>query len=123
MYFSVEYMSSSRFFTGAPTIISQDMDGYFYKWLEFSKLEKYYWFFNSLSYKDIENLNEYNINSFIIKVNQQNISQSDQKKLCGMTRYFRSRPDKIKFLNTVSNFAQQGLLLISHILDINLLNI
>lgn len=100
-------MSSSRFFTGALTIISQDMDGPFYKWLEYSKLEKYDWFFNSLSYKEIEYLNDNNITSFIKKVNQQSINRPDRKKLCGMTRLLRSRPDKIRFLTMVSNHAQQ----------------
>lgn len=93
-------------YSGEPTIVSQDMDGAFYKWLQFSNLQKYSWFFNGLSYAQIEELDETNIKKYIIKVNKHNISPSAQRKLCAMAKFLRNRPNKILYLMMVNYLAQ-----------------
>lgn len=73
------------------TIINQDMDDSISKWLHYLKLHKYQWFFNDLSYHEIEFLNEDNIEGFIIKVNKNTITKGARKKICVSTTTLRER--------------------------------
>ncbi|XP_050419786.1 uncharacterized protein LOC126832834 [Adelges cooleyi] len=80
------------------TIVEQDMDEAVYKWLHYLKLHKYQWFFNGLSYLEIECINEDTIESFIAKVNENSITKGAQKKICISTKALRDRPKKLKDL-------------------------
>lgn len=71
------------------------MDGAFAKWLHYLKLHKYQWFFNSLSYLEIECIDEENIESFIVKVNKNTITKGAQKKICLSTKTLRDRTKKM----------------------------
>jgi len=88
------------------TIIDQDMDGAFTKWLHFCNLKKYQWFFNSLSYLEIVLIDEKNIKNLVAKVNRNTmeencIKDSVQKKICAETKALRHRPIKLNNLITV----------------------
>ncbi|XP_025198147.1 uncharacterized protein LOC112596601 [Melanaphis sacchari] len=87
------------------TIVDQDMDGAFTKWLHFCKLKKYQWFFNNLSYLEIVLIDEENIEKLIAKVNRDSteenyIKDCDQKKICEETKALRHRPIKLNNLIT-----------------------
>jgi len=84
------------------TIITQEMEGEIARWLLFTDLRKFQWFFNGLSYKEIESINEGNIGSYIKKVDKYSIKPSDRKKICAITRNLRKRPFKIKSMIAVS---------------------
>lgn len=77
------------------SIVSQDMDGVLSKWLHYLKLHKYQWFFNRLSYLEIQCIDEDNIESFITKVNINSITKGAQKKICISTKMLRDRPQKL----------------------------
>jgi len=88
------------------TIVDQDMDGAFTKWLHFCKLKRYQWFFNNLSYLEIVLIDEENIEKLIAKVNrnstkENNIKDCAQKKICVETKVLRHRPIKLNNLITV----------------------
>ena len=88
------------------TIVDQDMDGAFNKWLNFCKLKRYRWFFNNLSYLEIVLIDEENIENLIAKVNRNNIKEKSikyciQKKICVETKILRHRPIKLNNLITV----------------------
>jgi len=88
------------------TIVDQDMDGAFTKWLHFCKLKKYQWFFNNLSYLDIILIDEQNIEKFIAKVNRNSaeencIKDCARKIICVETKALRHRPIKLNNLLTV----------------------
>lgn len=88
------------------TIVNQDMDGAFAKWLNFCKLKRYQWFFNSLSYLEIVLIDEKNIEKFVAKVNKNSteknyIKDCIQKKICAETKALRYRPIKLNNLITV----------------------
>lgn len=78
------------------TIVDQDMDGVVLKWLHYLKLHKYYWFFEKLSYLEIEIIDEDNIEAFIDKVDKDAITKGAQKKICISTKMLRDRPQKLK---------------------------
>lgn len=80
------------------TIVSQDMDQVVLKWLYYLKIHKYYWFFQQLSYLEIEFIDEENIEGFIAKVNRDYITKGAQKKICVSTKLLRDRPLKFKHL-------------------------
>ncbi|XP_060862756.1 uncharacterized protein LOC132939546 [Metopolophium dirhodum] len=80
------------------TILNQEMDGAVAKWLHYLKLHKYQWFFNSLSYLEIEFIDEDNIDDFIAKVNKNFITKGAQKKICLSTRALRDRSQKLNNL-------------------------
>lgn len=80
------------------TIVGQEMDGAVTKWLHFLKLHKYQWFFNELSYLEIEFIDEDNIEGFIVKVNKNSITKGAQKKICISTKTLRDRQQKFKDL-------------------------
>lgn len=80
------------------TIVSQDMIVAVAKWLHYLKLHKYIWFFNELSYLEIEFIDEDNIEGFIIKVNKNSITKGAQKKICISTKALRDRKQKFKDL-------------------------
>jgi len=80
------------------TILDQEMDGAVAKWLHYLKLHKYQWFFNSLSYLEIEFINEDNIDDFIAKVNKNSITKGAQKKICLSTKTLRDRSQKLNNL-------------------------
>ncbi|XP_025191727.1 protein Smaug homolog 2-like [Melanaphis sacchari] len=80
------------------TILDQEMDGAVAKWLHYLKLHKYQWFFNSLSYLEIEFIDEDNIDDFIAKVNKNSITKGAQKKICISTKKLRDRPQKLNDL-------------------------
>lgn len=82
-------------------MVNEDIDGAIYKWLHYLKLHKYKWFFNSLSYFEIESIDEDNIERFITKVNKNSITKGAQKKICLSTKMLRERPQKLKELLTV----------------------
>ncbi|XP_060845411.1 uncharacterized protein LOC132924993 [Rhopalosiphum padi] len=87
------------------TIVDQDMDGAFTKWLHFCKLKRYQWFFNNLSYLEIVLIDEENIEKLIAKVNrnstkENNIKDCAQKKICVETKVLRHRPIKLNNLIT-----------------------
>lgn len=77
------------------TIVEQDMDGAIAKWLHYLKLHKYQWFFNSLSYLEIECIDEENIEAFIDKVNKNTITKGAQKKICLSIKSLRDREKKM----------------------------
>ncbi|XP_026820265.1 uncharacterized protein LOC113558877 [Rhopalosiphum maidis] len=90
---------------GDQTIVDQDMDGAFTKWLHFCKLKRYQWFFNNLSYLEIVLIDEENIEKLIAKVNknskkENNIKDCAQKKICVETKVLRHRPIKLNNLIT-----------------------
>ncbi|VVC24999.1 Hypothetical protein CINCED_3A013762 [Cinara cedri] len=80
------------------TIVNQEMDGAVMKWLHYLKLHKYQWFFNSLSYLEIEFIDEDNIEGFITKVNKNSITKGAQKKICVSTKALRDRQSKLNNL-------------------------
>jgi len=80
------------------TILNQEMDGAVAKWLHYLKLHKYQWFFNSLSYLEIEFIDEDNIDDFIAKVNKNSITKGAQKKICLSTKALRDRSQKLNNL-------------------------
>jgi len=80
------------------TILNQEMDGAVAKWLHYLKLHKYQWFFNSLSYLEIEFIDEDNIGDFIAKVNKNSITKGAQKKICLSTKSLRDRSQKLNNL-------------------------
>jgi len=80
------------------TIVDQGMDGAVAKWLHYLKLHKYQWFFNSLSYLEIEFIDEDNIEDFIAKVNKNSITKGAQKKICLSTKALRDRSQKLNNL-------------------------
>lgn len=86
------------------TIVDQDMDGAFAQWLHYLKLHKYQWFFNSLSYLEIECIDEENIEAFISKVNKNSITKGAQKKICLSTKILRDRKKKLDELLMVFLF-------------------
>lgn len=77
------------------TIVSQDMDEAVLKWLQYLKLHKYFWFFEELSYLEIEIIDEDNIEGFIAKVDKDAITKGAQKKICISTKILRDRPQKL----------------------------
>lgn len=77
------------------TIVHQDMVEPFLNWLNYLKLHKFQWFFNSLSYLEIEFIDEDNIEGFIMKVNRNSITKGAQRKICLSTKALRNR--KLKF--------------------------
>lgn len=83
------------------TILHQEMDGAVAKWLHYLKLHKYQWFFNSLSYLEIEFIDEDNIDDFIAKVNKNSITKGAQKKICLSTKTLRDRSQKLNNLSLV----------------------
>lgn len=83
------------------TILDQEMDGAVAKWLHYLKLHKYQWFFNSLSYLEIEFIDEDNIEDFIAKVNKNSITKGAQKKICLSTKTLRDRSQKLNNLSLV----------------------
>jgi len=91
------------------TIVDQEMDEVFGKWLHYLKLHKYQWFFNGLSYLEIEFIDEDNIDGFISKVNRNAITKGAQKKICISTSSLRGRKQKF-----------QDLLMVIFILVINI---
>ncbi|CAI6360720.1 unnamed protein product [Macrosiphum euphorbiae] len=80
------------------TILDQEMDGAVAKWLHYLKLHKYQWFFNGLSYLEIEFIDEDNIDDFIAKVNKNSITRGAQKKICLSTKTLRDRSQKLNNL-------------------------
>jgi len=78
------------------TIINQEMDVAINKWLHYLKLHKYQWFFNALSYLEIEFIDEDNIEGFISKVNKNSITKGAQKKICISTKALKARQQKLK---------------------------
>lgn len=88
------------------TIISQEMEGAVYKWLYYLKLHKYQWFFDDLSYLEIEFIDEDNIEGFITKVNKNSITKGAQKKICISTKALRSRQQKFKDLLMVNSISK-----------------
>lgn len=86
------------------TIVDQDMDGAFSKWLHYLKLQKYEWFFNDLSYHEIEFIDEDNIEMFIVKVNKCTITRGAQNKICISTKTLRDRKQKLNHLLIVDFF-------------------
>lgn len=84
------------------TIVGQEMDKAVAKWLNYLKLHKYQWFFNALSYLEIECIDEDNIGWFIAKANINSISKGAQKKICISTKTLRDRQQKLKDLLMVS---------------------
>ena len=80
------------------TILNQEMDGAVAKWLHYLKLHKYQWFFNNLSYLEIEFIDEDNIDDFIAKVNKNSITKGAQKKICLSTKTLRDRTQKLNNL-------------------------
>lgn len=88
------------------TIVDQDMDGAFNKWLNFCTLKRYQWFFNNLSYLEIVLIDEENIENLIAKVNRNTTKENCikycvQKKICAETKVLRHRPIKLNNLITV----------------------
>jgi len=88
------------------TIVDQDMDGAFTKWLHFCKLKRYQWFFNNLSYLEIVLIDEENIGNLIAKVNKNTTMENCikyyvQKKICAEAKVLRHRPIKLNSLITV----------------------
>lgn len=71
------------------------MDEVFGKWLHYLKLHKYQWFFNGLSYLEIECIDEENIEAFITKVNKSTITKGAQKKICLSVKSLRDREKKM----------------------------
>lgn len=86
------------------TIVDQDMDEVFAKWLRYLKLQKYEWFFNDLSYREIELIDSDNIEMFIVKVNKNTITRGAQKKICISTKKMRDRNLKLNSLMIVIFF-------------------
>ncbi|XP_060860226.1 uncharacterized protein LOC132937426 [Metopolophium dirhodum] len=87
------------------TIVDQDMDGAFNKWLNFCKLKRYQWFFNNLNYLEIVLIDEENIENLIAKVNRNTTKENCikycvQKKICAETKVMRHRPIKLNNLIT-----------------------
>lgn len=87
------------------TIVGQEMDEVVTKWLNYLKLHKYQWFFNALSYLEIECIDEDNIGWFIAKANRNSIPKGAQKKICISTKTLRDRPQKLNDLLMVSFFS------------------
>jgi len=83
------------------TILDQEMDGAVAKWLHYLKLHKYQWFFDGLSYLEIELIDEDNIDDFIAKVNKNSITKGAQKKICLSTKALRDRSKKLNNLSLV----------------------
>lgn len=83
------------------TIVSQKMDGAVNKWLNYLKLQKYQWFFNSLSYFEIQYIDSDNIEGFMMKVNRNFITKGAQKKICLFTKVLRDRSKKLTMLLVV----------------------
>jgi len=80
------------------SIVDQEMDEVIAGWLYYVKLHKYQWFFNGLSYLEIEFIDEDNIEGFISKVNRNSITKGAQKKICIMTKTLRERKQKFQDL-------------------------
>lgn len=80
------------------TIVNQEMDEVVAKWLHYLKLHKYQWFFNELSYLEIEFIDEDNIDGFISKVNKNAITKGAQRKICISTKTLRGRKQKFQHL-------------------------
>jgi len=51
-------------------------------WLTSKKLHKYKWFFMELSFNEIKEIRENNIEHFISKVNKDSITIGAKKKIC-----------------------------------------
>lgn len=98
-------LDNSYMFTNL-TIISQGMDEAVSKWLHYLNLHKYQWFFNALSYLEIEFIDEDNIEGFISKVNKNNIKNGAQKKICISTKTLRDRKQKLKDIIMVILFSK-----------------
>jgi hypothetical protein len=84
-----------------PTIVTQNIDGIFAKWLKTINLHKYQWFFNGLSYLEIMLIDEKNIKDAIAKVNKKSnttyaIPKHIQKDICIKTKALKNRPIKIR---------------------------
>lgn len=84
-----------------PTIVTQDIDGIFAKWLTTFNFGEYQWFFNGLSYLEIMLIEEKNIENAIAKVNKMCntthvIPRLIQKEICIMTKALKNRSVKIK---------------------------
>lgn len=77
------------------TIVSQEMDGAVMQWIHYLRLHKYQWFFMSLSYREIEFIDEDNIEGFLNKANNNTITKGAQKKICLTTKELRERPEKL----------------------------
>lgn len=84
------------------TIVSQEMDGAVMKWLHYLRLHKYKWFFMSLSYHEIEFIDEDNIEGFLNKANNNSITKGAQDKICLSTKALRERPEKLYNLYVVN---------------------
>ncbi|VVC25002.1 Hypothetical protein CINCED_3A010411 [Cinara cedri] len=80
------------------TVVSQEMDGAVMKWLYYLRIHKYQWFFNSLSYHEIEFIDEDNIEGFITKVNKNSITKGALSKICLSCKELRERPKKLNDL-------------------------
>lgn len=72
------------------TIITEEMDGSVFRWLKYNKLERYHWFFDFLSYKQIKKLNKKNIKLYIKKADGY-ICTEDQLRICRMSETLRER--------------------------------
>lgn len=87
------------------TIVEQEMVEAVAKWLRFLKLHKYQWFFNAMSFNEIELIDENNIEKFITKVNINLITKGAQKKICCSTKTLRNRRKELNNLLTVILFS------------------
>lgn len=83
------------------TIISQDMA--FDNFLNYTNLQKYQWFFSSLSYLEITLIDKKNIQKYLSKVdrsskNENVLKNVDVDKICLIAEAMRHRPIKLKNL-------------------------
>jgi len=80
------------------TIMNQSLVEPIILWLNSKKLHNYGWFFMELSFNEIEEITEENIEDFISKVNKKTMTKGAQKKICFETKLLRDRKSECEKL-------------------------
>lgn len=80
------------------TIINQSLVEPIMFWLNSKRLHNYEWFFMELSFNEIEEITEDNIEYFISKVNKKSMTKGAQKKICFETKLLRNRKSECEKL-------------------------
>lgn len=102
LHVSVEQFG--QFYNLRPTILTEEMDGSVFLWLKKNKLERYKWFFSSLSYNEIKKLNDTTIKSHLKRLDSF-IREVDRQKICRIAEHLRDRSYKIELYIRVSLYS------------------
>lgn len=85
-------------------IVKEGMDGIVFDWLQLQGLDKYYWFFEQLSFNEIKHVSKNNFYSFLdVMKDKQRIEKQEVARICQVTKNLRQRPMKLRYLITVIN--------------------